>query len=219
MTSRTCGFLVSLEGISGSGKTHFATQLGSELAHDKFIVLSELSDRTSEHLDGLIIRALRHSRDRFFRMNLPLSETFLLLALKMYDYEATIAPALAAGLTVVEDRSIDTIAVYQAIMICSEGLEERVSVANEIYEIAAKWRRPPDLTFLLVDNFEKVIRRAASRAGVDFHPDEIEVLRAAEALYSRYAQEYPNRIVTIDQAVLTNDQVIERITTGIRRTS
>src|SRR5258706_55721 len=111
------GFLVSLEGISGAGKTYFTKKLTAMLDDKTTRFVSELSERSGKGLDSQIISVLHHTGDRFFRSGMPLAETFLLLALKMADYEAHIADALQRGLTVVEDRSIDTVAIYQAILL------------------------------------------------------------------------------------------------------
>lgn len=209
------GVLVSLEGISGCGKTHVLRGLKERLGDTRAVFVSEVSDRTVEGLDAQIIQALKHTGDQFFRTGLPRTETFLLLALKIFDYEAIIKTALSEGAIVIEDRSIDTIAVYQSIMICDEHMN-RVQAANAIYEIAARWRQPPNITFLIVDKYETAIHRAQERSGRAYSGDELELLRNAADLYIEYAKYHQGRIVCTDRQIMSDADIIEMIVTKIR---
>lgn len=110
------GVLCSLEGISGVGKSYLAHILKEVMVDVPVTFVSEVVDRHGRELDREIIAVLAASKDRFFRGGKPLTETFLLLALKMFDFETCIAPFLAEGHVVIEDRSLDTIAIYQALI-------------------------------------------------------------------------------------------------------
>lgn len=202
------GILVSLEGISGSGKTYFITELRKEMRDINFTFLSEIMDQNNDGLYKQISAALRYSNDMFFRGGLPRSETFLLLALKMCDYETSIAAALDAGAVVVEDRSIDSIAVYQSIMLCPERSDLRADTASEIYTLAVRWRRPPDITFLIEDDFNTSIKRAQKRDKRIYSNDELEVLRAAAKVYVEHAERYAARIVRIDRRTMNNNNEV-----------
>src|ERR1700692_3043666 len=120
------GSICSLEGISGVGKSYLIQALRPALADLPVTFLSEVVDRTGQDLDRDIIALLAKRGDRFFRSGKPLTETFLLLALKMCDYETRIAPALAQDRIVIEDRSLDTIAIYQALILYPDSLEQQV---------------------------------------------------------------------------------------------
>jgi dTMP kinase len=205
------GLLVSLEGISGVGKTYFARKLIAALDESTTRFVNELSDRSGNGLDKQIIDALRHSGDRFFRSGMPLSETFLLLALKMADYEKHIAHALQSGFTVVEDRSIDTVAVYQSILLRTNSLGERLDLSNKIYMMAAQWRHPPDVTFLIEDEFDVCITRAEARQGAGFAEDELELLRDAADLYAHYAEMHTPRVVRLDRRIMDEENIIRRV--------
>ena len=110
------GLLVSLEGISGVGKSYFEDKLKSVLKNENVIFISEIIDRKKQGFDLKIIDLLKSTGSKFFDSGYPITETFLLLALKMYDYEKMIKDSLENNI-VIENRSIDTIAIYQAFLL------------------------------------------------------------------------------------------------------
>src|ERR1700733_2014213 len=136
----TTGLLVSFEGISGSGKTYLVRKLVGRLGPTRVSLIKELSDRTTPGVDKNIIDALGFSNDRFLRLGVPKTETFLLLALKIFDAETAIQSGLREGRIVVEDRSIDTVAVYQSIMLCKNDQLRLIKAAKEFIELASQWR-------------------------------------------------------------------------------
>ena len=209
------GLLVSLEGISGTGKTYFANLLRAALDARTTAFVDELSDRKGAGIDRKIIAALHHTGDRFCRLGMPLTETFLLLALKMADYESYILDALTLGQTVIEDRSIDTVAVYQAVLLSPENAAGQLDVSRRIYAIGAQWRRPPDLTFLLEDEFSTCLARAEQRPQPRFSDDERRLLHDAADLYARYASSYGGRIVRLDRRKMTEHEIVAGIRTEI----
>lgn len=211
------GLLVSLEGISGAGKTYLTKKLISALDEKTTLFVSELSDRSGNGLDKRIIGVLHHTGDRFFRSGMPLAEMFLLLALKMADYEAHIADALRRGLTVVEDRSIDTVAIYQAILLVPDASAARLDIANRIYAMGAQWRHPPDVTFLVEDDFDQCITRAEQRQQQRFSDDELQLLRNAADLYAQYAPGHARRIVRLDRRSMREDEIVRRICVDIKQ--
>ncbi len=202
------GLIASVEGISGSGKSYLLKQLLGRLKGSPFVLVPEASDRSGATLDASIIKALTGQGDRFFRLGTPVAETFLLLALKCYDYEAMILPALRAGQKVIEDRSVDTIAVYQAILL---GLpaRDRASVASDIISLAAQWRPLPEPVFLLVDDFATSIARAERRMRKRFSTEDIELLQAANALYDEHASRHSRRFVLLDRRSLPPEGIVE----------
>lgn len=208
--------LASLEGISGSGKTYFANLLRSDADSAKTLFVPELSERKSGSVDHDIISVLHRENDRFLRLGSPGCETFLLMALKIWDHDAIIVPALDKGMTVFEDRSIDTIAVYQAVMLHWREPEPRLATAREILALAARWRRSPDLTFLIEDEFESAINRAQIRENRTFSEDELHILSGAAELYPQLAELNPARFVRLDRRQLSSDEILAAIKTHAR---
>lgn len=205
------GVVCSLEGISGVGKSYLIQALHAALSDFPVTFLSELGDRTGQELDRDILTLLAKGGDRFFRSGKPLTETFLLLALKMHDYETRIAPALKQGHLVLEDRSLDTIAIYQALILYPDSLEQQLATAQAIYTVGACFRRPPQCTFLLEDDFSVVLRRIEQREGEPLTDEAIAVLQQAALLYTHYAQIHAHRIIRLQRTQLPLDALVHSI--------
>lgn len=209
ISSPKYGLHVSLEGVSGCGKSYLLSLLRDELHEALVTVLEEIEDRTQRGFDREILSLLQKSSDRFFRSGYPRADTLLLLALLAHDAQRSVEPALASGQIVLEDRGIDTVAVYQALILHPEADEEQLLVeANQIYTWACHWRRPPDLTFLLVDDFTTTAQRAQDRSAEAYQPEEMVLLRRAYLLYDRYAHAHEDRIMRLDRRVLDTEAII-----------
>lgn len=206
------GCLASFEGISGCGKTYLIEALKSRVPIETTAFVTEVVDREGLALDREIISLLATCGDRFFRSGKPRTETFLLLALKMFDYEVRISPALATGHMVIEDRSIDTIAIYQSMLLYPEkSIEQQLEVAHEIYNLATRWRRTPDITFLIEDNFDTALKRVEQRESQLLTVDERAILQRAAQLYTSYARAYPSRFVILNRERLSKDALLQII--------
>lgn len=201
--------LISLEGISGCGKTYLLRKVQPELLNDVF--LSEISERTAEGMDTKILAALRSTNDEFFRTGHPCTETLLVLALRAFDYEQRIATALASGLTVWEDRSVDTIAVYQSILLNPENEGRWLDAALRLLDIASQFRPVPDLTFLIDDDFERSLARAENREHVSYSASAKALLSAAHRLYPKLANAFPQRFVLIDRREMDEEFIKEAL--------
>lgn len=205
------GLLVSLEGISGVGKTYYEKLLHKSLQNEKVLFLSEITDRTGSNLDNKIITTLKSTKSKFFDSGFPLTETFLLLALKMFDYENIIRDALDKNYIVIENRSIDTIAIYQAILLCSDNGQEILTKMINIFDLAARYRKVPDITFLLVDDFNVSVKRAENRDNYKYTKKELYVLKKAYELYNTISLD-SQRISKIDLREENNEvDVITKI--------
>jgi dTMP kinase len=205
------GAVCSLEGISGVGKSYLVQALRPALADLPVTFLTEVVDRTGQELDREIITLLAKRGDRFFRSGKPLTETFLLLALKMCDYEASIAPALAQGRMVLEDRSLHTIAVYQALILHPDSLSRQLEVAHDLYAIGARFRRAPQLTFLIEDDLSIVLPRIEQREGRALTTEEIAVLQRASLLYTRFAESQMGSMIRLQRPLLSLDAMVQII--------
>jgi dTMP kinase len=202
------GTIISIEGINGVGKTYFENKLRERfLGNDNILFVSEVSNRIGSGLEKKIITALSHTNDRFFRMGLPITETFLLLSLKMYDYESVISKELEKGKVIIEDRSIDTIAIYQSVMLCQEQQDRMLDTANEIYLLASKYRRAPDITFFLEDKTEATIERAQARNGNLYSEEELEIVHNAAHLYSKFANLNKDRIIRFNRQTMSTEDI------------
>lgn len=206
------GKLLSLEGISGTGKTFYRKQLEKNISNkENILFIKEIFNEAQEGLNKKIFSALYHTEDRFFDMGVPLTETMLLLSRSMYKYESTIRQALEDGKTVIEDRSIDTIALYQAILIAQKNGGNPLEIAEKIYSFAGSFRQLPQKTFLLYGNSDLAIRRAEKRDGMRYKPDEIKLLKTVDKFYSIYADIHPERFIKLDISKADSEQIVRRM--------
>ena len=84
------GTLISLEGISGTGKTFYRKKLEEEYKDNNGIIfIKEIFDEAQKGLNSKIFSALYHTEDRFFNMGVPLTETMLLLSINHQSLIAT----------------------------------------------------------------------------------------------------------------------------------
>jgi dTMP kinase len=190
---------VTVEGLNGVGKTHLAGLLAARLG-EGCQLLSELTDLGTDQLSGQVIAALTRPGGAFLRTGHPLTETFALLALKVLEYERAGAGPPAASV-IVEDRGVDTVAVYQAAILAQDGPPDpAVELVERVQQTAAMWRPRPDLTLLLVDDFDACLDRYAARIGAPVCAADRELLAAVGRLYADLAAREPDRITVVDRA-------------------
>src|SRR5206468_10175190 len=111
--------------------------------------------------------------EHFLRSGHPASETLLLLAIKMYDFESC-ASVLREGQLVLEGRSMHTVAVYQSLIMCDDD-EQALAEARGILDLGRQWRPSPDLVLLIVDDVETAVRRAEERDGIRYTDEQWRV--------------------------------------------
>jgi dTMP kinase len=217
------GLLVSVEGLSGVGKTHLTTLLLRQLpADNQPVLLQEFSQRPQQAgpdlgrdlLNALIAAA---NGDHFLRGGHPGTETLLLLAIKMHDYEAHAAPALARGQLVLEGRSLHSTAVYQSAILHADD-EAAYQHARTILALAARWRPLPDLTILLIDDVPTALARAERRDAKIYTAEQRNLHHRAATIFERLADHDPDRIRVIDRRKHDTDEVVRRMAELIRGT-
>ncbi|HET7371671.1 MAG TPA: dTMP kinase [Gammaproteobacteria bacterium] len=123
----------------------------------------------------------------------PLSELLLMFAARVSHIESVIAPALAAGKTVLCDRFIDASYAYQG---GGRGLpSEQIETLERWLPTAAQ----PDLTILIDAPIEVGLERARRRGESDRFEQEAMVFfrRVCDAYLAR-ARQFPQRFIVID---------------------
>ncbi|MGH8902235.1 MAG: thymidylate kinase [Egibacteraceae bacterium] len=219
------GLLVSVEGISGVGKTFLTNRLQTATTDDqqgadpRVVIIEAFSRRlrgSSPKVGHRILSALvtEAKGDRFLRAGYPRSETLLLLAVKMHDYESCLLP-LQQGRLVLEGRSLHSVAVYQSLILHPEGPPQALAEAREILELAGQWRPLPDLTILLIDDVTAAIRRAEQRDNKRFTDEEWRMHHQAAALFEQLAAADPDRCRVIDRRHADTASVLNQITAWI----
>jgi dTMP kinase len=199
--SCTRGPLISVDGITGIGKTYL-TLRAIEALHTRPMLLQEFSRRSDAALGlgnallGALIEA--SAGDPFLRGGTPEAETLLLLAIKRHDLD-TVVPALTRGRTVVEGRSVDTTAVCQALQLHPHDRDAALEEAVALRDLAASYRPLPDLTILVTDEPSEAVTRAQQRDRCVFTSEQVTFMRDAGALFERLAATDPTRYRIVDR--------------------
>jgi dTMP kinase len=213
----TRGPLISAEGVNGVGKTYL-TNRAVETLREPPLMLDEFSERVhGRHgLGEDLLDALREAsgRDPFLRGGTPMAEALLLLAMKRHDLD-TVLPDLAAGRSVVEGRSVDTTAVYQALLLCPNDPEAALDTARALLDLAASYRCLPDLTVLVTDDATQAVERAQRRDRRILTPEQSTFLVAACELYERLAATDPARYRVVDRRQVDEFEAAELIRSWI----
>lgn len=174
---------ISVEGLNGVGKTHFARLLARGLA-GQCMLLDELTD-TGDATASRVIGAMAAAGEPFLlRTGHPLTETFAFSALKVREYERAMSLPQQPPV-VIEDRGLDTVAVYQAVILAGHDapLAQLHVLAGQILQIGAQWRPHPDLTVLLTDDLDACIGRYVQRTGVPITGSDRRLLATVDQLY------------------------------------
>lgn len=202
---------VSFEGGDGSGKSTQAALLAQWFeSRERDVLLTREPGGTPI---GERIRAILLDPD--FGEMAPITEMLLYAAARAQLAHEVIAPALAAGKTVISDRWLDSSLVYQGV---ARGLGRAVAEVNR----HATEGLMPDITFLL--DIDPVVGLARARhdgtlaaAALSDTPghDRIEAEglawhQAVREGFLALARKHPERIAVID-ASGSPDEVHERV--------
>lgn len=196
---------VSIEGINGVGKTSAARAIAAELGA-RCLLLDELTDQAGDTLPGQVIAALSAEQDPFLRTGHPVVETLALLGLQVRKTERLTGRDLAGVDVILEDRGVDTVAVYQAAILCSQRPETSPEeVARHVLASARRWLPLPDATILLTGDPGVCARRFADRIGHPLEQADLELLEQIDALYRETAADDPGRYTVLDVADMPLD--------------
>jgi dTMP kinase len=191
---------VSIEGINGAGKTT-AARCAAAMLGARCLLLDELTDSSSDTLPRQVIAALSEQGDPFLRTGYPVAETLALLALQVRKAERLAGRDLAGVEVIIEDRGVDSVAVYQAAILCSQNPETSPeTVARHVLSCARRWRRLPDATILLTGDPSVCARRFAGRIGRPLAPADIRLTEQIDTLYRKAAVDDPRRYTLLDAA-------------------
>jgi dTMP kinase len=194
---------VSVEGVNGVGKTSAARSAAAMLG-TRCLFLEEITDQPGDTLAGRVISALAAGNDPFLRGGHPAAETLALLALQVRKAERLAGRDLAGVDVILEDRSVDTVAVYQAVIMCSQyPASPPEEVARHVLSATRRWRPPPDATILLTGDLATCARRFADRIGHRLSPADMQVIERVDVLYRTMATRDSRRYTSVDVACLS----------------
>ncbi|HNV82918.1 MAG TPA: dTMP kinase [Arenimonas sp.] len=193
------GFLISLEGGEGAGKTTVLNALRDCLDQHGFEVVTT-REPGGTAAGEMIRQVLLNPELKLF------SETELLLmfAARAQLVRELIQPSMARGAAVISDRFTDASFAYQG---GGRGLEMGRIAELERWAAVIK----PNLTFLLDVSVQQGLERARSRGG---EPDRIE--REREDFFERVRTTYlsraknePDRFIVIDASQSPEEVVLK----------
>lgn len=194
------GFLVSLEGPEGAGKTSVLEALIPILEDRGIAVLSTREPGgvlIGEKIREVILDPSHTEMD-------PKTELLLYIASRRQHLVEKVLPALAAGKLVIMDRFIDSSVAYQGF---GRGLDiEAIDWLNEFATDGLK----PDLTLYFDIEVEEGLARIAANSNREVNRLDLEGLDLHKKVRQGYLfllDKEGNRIVKID-ASLPLDQVI-----------
>ena len=195
------GFLVSLEGPEGAGKTSVLEAIISILEDRGIEVLSTREPGgvlIGEKIREVILDPSHTEMD-------PKTELLLYIASRRQHLVEKVLPALEAGKMVIMDRFIDSSVAYQGF---GRGLDiEAIDWLNEFATDGLK----PDLTLYFDIEVEEGLARIAANSDREVNRLDMEGLdlhRKVRQGYLSLLEREGNRIEKID-ASLPLDQVIE----------
>ena len=194
------GFLVSLEGPEGAGKTSVLEALIPVLEDRGVEVLTTREPGgvlIGEKIREVILDPSHTEMD-------PKTELLLYIASRRQHLVEKVLPALAAGKLVIMDRFIDSSVAYQGF---GRGLDiDAIDWLNEFATDGLK----PDLTLYFDIEVEEGLTRIAANSDREVNRLDMESLdlhRKVRQGYLSLLEKEANRIVKID-ASLPLDQVI-----------
>ena len=183
------GFLISMEGVEGSGKSTHCKRLGQWLvARGLEVVLTSEPDGTP------LGSAIRGLFDKDSAPPTPLTQTFLFMAARQQHVTQVISPALARGAVVVCDRYADATLAYQGF---GGGMD--LEIIRDLNALATGGVTP-DLTILLDLDPAEGIRRISDRPLDAFEKMEMGFHRRVREGYLEIARAEKNRVVVISAA-------------------
>jgi len=177
------GYLITIEGIDGSGKSTVLRSLKEKLGKYDPIYTQE---PTRGHIGDVVRDVIGTDADH-------LAEAFLFVADHAEHVNRLLKPALESGKIVISDRYSDSRYAYQGVTL-SDSFEDPIKWIQDIHR---GWTIVPDLTILLDVDPKIAVKRCSGRfATTKF--EKIEFLRKVQSNYLRLAKEEPERFVIVD---------------------
>jgi dTMP kinase len=199
------GFFLTFEGLDGSGKSTQLRKLAEHLqSHGLAITVTRQPGGTplGDRVRGLILDSKTEKLD-------PRTELGLMFSDRAQCIAEVIAPALHGGNIVLCDRFTDSTEAYQG-----GGRQLGSEIVLRMHETMCGGLQP-DLTLLLLADFDRSLARARRRnnrtaaAGQDegrFEREDVDFYRRVYDKYREIAAREPQRVI-----IVNGDRAIEAI--------
>jgi dTMP kinase len=192
------GFFITFEGLDGSGKSTQLRRLKEWLQGNGLAVTPTRQPggtRIGDRIRGLLLDSRTESLSSFAELGLMFSD-------RAQSIAEVIEPALEAGRIVLCDRFTDSSEAYQG-----GGRQLGSQIVLDLHASLCRGLQP-DLTILLLPDFERSLARARQRnqrtaaaTGSDenrFEKESTEFYRRVFDKYRELAAREPVRVVVID---------------------
>jgi dTMP kinase len=209
------GFFITFEGLDGSGKSTQLRRLKEWLQSSGLAVTATRQPggtRVGDRIRGLLLDSRTDSLSSFAELGLMFSD-------RAQSIAEVIEPALEAGRIVLCDRFTDSSEAYQG-----GGRQLGSQIVRDLHASLCRGLQP-DLTVLLLPDFDRSLARARQRnqrAVAATGSDENRFEKESSAFYRRVFDKYqeiaarePLRVVAIDSDG-SIDEVHQRVVQVVR---
>lgn len=203
--------LIAFEGLPGAGKTTQSRLLADHFTRQD-VPVSYLPDNLTRTEDALgsTLLDLFASGDPFARHGSVVTDTMLATAIRTNTVATHIAPALAAGQMVIEDRGVHTIQSYSLATVLQKHVGHPAGGFRWLRAVSA-WSGPAaDVAVWLRLPAEEAIGRAVLREGAPYTAEQHAFLRHVHDAYVHLAADDPH-LVTVDAFGLAPQQVHQAV--------
>jgi dTMP kinase len=203
--------LIAVEGLPGSGKTTQGRLLTGHLKRSgaSAVFLPDNLTRAEDPL-GQALLEIFDSGDPFARHGSVVTDTFLSAAIRANTFPAFIAPALAGGAVVIEDRGLHTMYSYSLATLFQKHRAPAGPAIGWLTAVGALAGRPADCSLWLRMPPGQAIERAERRQGHPYTGEQRAYLHCVHGAYGALAAADPS-LHPVDVAGLTEDQAHEAV--------
>ncbi|MEU1824114.1 dTMP kinase [Streptomyces abikoensis] len=203
--------LIAFEGLPGAGKTTQSRLLAEHLTREK-VPVNYLPDNLTRAEDtlGSTLLDLFASGDPFSRHGSVVTDTMLATAIRTNTVATHVAPALAAGQAVIEDRGVHTIESYSLATLLQKHTGCPADGIGWLRAVSAMSGPPADVAVWLRLPADEAVARAAQREGRPYTAEQHAFLRHVHDAYTHLAADDPS-LVAVDVLGLTPLQVHQAV--------
>jgi dTMP kinase len=191
------GYLVTLEGIDGSGKStaarHIAASLAELLPKRRLVLTAE---PTTGDAGKILRKELAYAGPGETSVARRMEELFLFMADHAGHLARTVIPSFEDGAIVISDRYTDSTAAYQGVTL-RDVVPDPVQWIRSLYQ---PWNLRPDRTLLFVLDPNLALQRMQSRSGREKF-EQLEFLQSVDQNFRHLAAREPERFVLIDASL------------------
>ena len=205
--------LIAVEGLPGSGKTTQARLLATRLSQAGVPAVFLPDNLTrAEDILGQALLKIFDSGDPFSRHGSVVTDTVLAAAIRANTFPAFIAPALAEGAIVIEDRGLHTMYSYSLATLLQKHDAPPGPAIDWLTAAGALASRAADHSLWLRMPPGQAIERAEHRQGRPYACEQRAYLHHVHDAYTALAACDPS-LHPVDVSGLTEDEAHEAVLT------